>query len=282
MKKNLTSRLSRSLRSITLIPCLWLALLPAPSALAQVTTDTLTTTQLADTTKAGVPVVTLDPALQKGALRKRLIAPAIFIGAGLLMIDNGLYDRHDVRYDLRTKAFPNFKSDIDDFLIFAPTVGLVALDIFSSQNQHNVTRQVGLLVASSAVASAMLWPLKQATNVPRPNGENDYSFPSGHTTYAFVIATMVSREFKGKSKWIGIASYTAAGTTGMMRVLNDAHWFSDVLAGAGVGILSTNLVYLAHDRWFKNKGLNKDWRADVVPTVMFNGSPGVGLVFHLN
>ncbi|MBA9076201.1 MULTISPECIES: phosphatase PAP2 family protein [Rufibacter] len=275
-----TFNLLESLRHLALVPCLWFALLPAP-ALAQVTSDTLQTTVTLtepDTTKAGVPVSTLDPALQKGALRKRLIAPAIFVGVGLLMIDNGLYDRQDFRYDFRTKPFPNFKSDVDDFLIFAPAAGLLVFDIFSSQNRHDVTRQVGLLAGSAALASALLWPLKKVTAVPRPNEENSYSFPSGHTTYAFVVATMVSREFRGKSKWIGIASYTTAGVTGMMRVLNDAHWFSDVLAGAGVGILSTNLVYLAHDRWFKNRGFN----AQVVPTVMFNGTPGVAMVIPLN
>ncbi|MGV3540160.1 MAG: phosphatase PAP2 family protein [Rufibacter sp.] len=252
--------------------------MPDP-AQAQVTTDSVqTTTVLTDTTKAGVPVATLNPDLRKGELRKRLIAPAVFVGLGLLMIDNPVYDRHDFRYDFRTKPFPNFQSDLDYYTIIVPAVGLAAFDIFSSENRHNVTRQIGLLAASGLLASGIMWPLKQVTKVERPNGENTFSFPSGHTTYAFVVATMVSREFKGKSKWIGIGSYAFAGATGMMRVLNDKHWFSDVLAGAGVGILSTNLVYLAHDRWFKNKGMN----AQVMPTVLFNGSPGVGMVIHLN
>lgn len=274
-----TSKLLRQLRHLAVVPCLWFTLQPAP-VLAQVTSDSVQTTSvLIDTTKAGVPVASLDPALRKGQLRKRLIAPAIFVGLGLLMIDNPVYDRHDFRYDFRTKPFPNFKSEVDDFLIFAPAAGLVVFDLFSTQNRHDVTRQIGLMAGSAVLASGLLWPLKKVTAVPRPNGDNNYSFPSGHTTYAFVVATMVSREFKGKSKWIGIASYTAAGATGMMRVLNDAHWFSDVLAGAGVGILSTNLVYLAHDRWFKgDKGLN----AQIMPTVLPNGSPGVGMVIHLN
>ncbi|MFC6996296.1 phosphatase PAP2 family protein [Rufibacter roseus] len=272
----------RQLRHLLLVPCLWFSFLPT-TTFAQVTStvpaDTLQATEaVLDTTLTSTKP--LNPDLRKGELRKRIIAPAIFVGLGLLMIDNPVYDRHDFRYDLRTKPFPNFKTDIDDYTIFLPAVGLTAFNILSSQNRHDVTRQIGLLAASGALASGILWPLKKVTAVPRPNEENAYSFPSGHTTYAFVVATMVSREFKGKSKWIGIASYTAAGTTGMMRVLNDAHWFSDVLAGAGVGILSTNLVYLAHDRWFRNKGLNTD--TAIYPTILPNGSPGVGLVIHLN
>ncbi|WP_071781152.1 phosphatase PAP2 family protein [Adhaeribacter aquaticus] len=264
------------LRHVVIIPYLWFALLPA-SVLAQGTSDSPATTVLADTIQQQKPEDPRDPFLRKGNLRRGLIMPAAFIGTGLLMINNGIYDRHDVRYDLRTKTFPNFKTDVDDYLIFAPAAGLVVFDILSSQNRHNVTRQVGLLAASGALASGILWPMKKITNVSRPNEANSYSFPSGHTTYAFVVATMVSREFRGKSKWIGIASYTAASATGMMRVLNDAHWFSDVLAGAGVGILTTNLVYLANDRWFKDKGLNTMF----MPTVLPTGKPGLGMVIHL-
>jgi hypothetical protein len=217
-----------------------------------------------------------DPFLQKSNLRRGLIVPAALIGTGLLVIDNNIYDRHDARYDLRTKPFPNFSTDIDDYLFFAPAIGLAAFDIFSSQNRHEVTRQIGLMAASGALASGIMWPLKKITDVDRPNGK-PYAFPSGHTTYAFVISTVVSREFRGKSKWIGIGCYTVASATGLMRILNDAHWLSDVLAGAGVGVLSTNLVYLAHDRWFKNKGLN----TSMGPVLLPNGSPGLGLVIGL-
>ncbi|AKQ47833.1 hypothetical protein TH63_18935 [Rufibacter radiotolerans] len=262
-------------RHLAVVPCLWVALLAGP-AQAQVVADSTRQTVAVDTAK--VVEKGRDPYLQKGELRKRLIMPAVFLGTGLLLIDNGIYDREDIRRDLRTNLFPNFKTDIDDYLIFAPAISLVAFDILSSQNRHAVTRQVGLLAASGALASAIMWPLKKVTNEPRPNGENNYSFPSGHTTYAFVVATMVSREFKGKSKWIGIASYAAAGTTGLFRVLNDAHWMSDVLAGAGVGVLSTNLVYLANDRWFKNAGFN----AQFMPTILPNGSPGLGMVILLD
>jgi membrane-associated phospholipid phosphatase len=263
-------------KHLAVVPCLWVALLAAPAQAQVVADSTRQAVVSADTVKAVDKG--RDPYLQKGELRKRLIMPAVFVGTGLLMINNGIYDRKDVRHDLRTTLFPNFKTDIDDYLIFAPAISLVAFDVLSSQNRHAVTRQVALLAASGALASAIMWPMKKITNEPRPNGENNYSFPSGHTTYAFVVATMVSREFKGKSKWIGIASYTAAGTTGLFRVLNDAHWISDVLAGAGVGVLSTNLVYLANDRWFKDKGFN----AQFMPTILPNGSPGLGMVILLN
>ncbi|QNF31263.1 phosphatase PAP2 family protein (plasmid) [Adhaeribacter swui] len=269
--------LFHQLYQLALLTSLWLVLLPAP-ALAQVVSDSLkTNTLLADTALVKKPADSRDSYLRKGNLRRGIIMPTILIGAGLLVIDNNLYDRQDARYDLRIKSFPRFNTNIDDYLFFAPAVGLVAFDIFSSQNRHDFRRQIGLLAASGALSSAIMWPMKKVTDVDRPNGKR-YAFPSGHTTYAFVVATMVSREFRGKSKWIGIGSYTIASATGVMRILNDAHWLSDVLAGAGVGILSTNLVYLAHDRWFKNKGLN----SQLMPTILPNGALGLGMVFHLN
>jgi membrane-associated phospholipid phosphatase len=55
--------------------------------------------------------------------------------------------------------------------------------------------------------------------------------------------------------------------------LNNEHWMSDVLAGAGIGILSVNTVYWLHDKLARNKGLN----ATLVPTVLPNGDMGMGL-----
>ncbi len=255
---------------------LWFSLSSA-SVLAQTAPDSAQTSIIvADTSKIKNQEDPRDPYLRKGHLRRGLIMPAALFAVGFALIDNPVYDRHDIRYDLRTRHFPNFKTNVDDYLFFAPAVGLAAFDIFSSQNKHDIRRQIGLMAASGALASGIMWPLKVITDVERPNGK-PHAWPSGHTTYAFVVATMVSREFRGKSKWIGFGTYTVASATGVMRILNDAHWASDVLAGAGVGILSTNLVYLAHDRWFNKKGLN----TTMGPALLPNGSMGLGMVIHL-
>ncbi|RYZ84416.1 MAG: phosphatase PAP2 family protein [Moraxellaceae bacterium] len=272
----ITKQSASKLHQLTLIPCLCFSLLSAP-VLAQTAPDSVqTTTIAADTSQPQKQADPRDPYLRKGNLRRGIIMPAALLGVGFALIDNPIYDRHDIRYDLRTRHFPDFKTNVDDYLFFAPAFGLAAFDIFSSQNKHDIRRQIGLAAASGALASGIMWPLKKITEVERPNGK-PHAWPSGHTTYAFTIATMVSREFRGKSKWIGIGCYTVAGATGVMRILNDAHWASDVLAGAGVGILSTNLVYLAHDRWFKNKGLN----TTMGPALLPNGSMGLGMVIHL-
>lgn len=67
------------------------------------------------------------------------------------------------------------------------------------------------------------------------------SFPSYHTTQAFIGATVLAEEYGGRrgGGWIMAGGFTLATATGAMRLLNNRHWSSDVLAGAGIGILST-------------------------------------------
>ena len=57
-------------------------------------------------------------------------------------------------------------------------------------------------------------------------------------------------ELRDKSLWCGTGAYTIATGVGMLRIVNDKHWESDVIAGAGFGILSAHLAYLSHrNRW---------------------------------
>ena len=86
-------------------------------------------------------------------------------------------------------------------------------------------------------------------------GATGFSFPSGHTATAFMTATMLSKEYGHLSPWVGIGAYSVATTTGLMRVVNNKHWLSDVLTGAGIGIISTELGYWVADRLFRDHGI---------------------------
>jgi membrane-associated phospholipid phosphatase len=59
-------------------------------------------------------------------------------------------------------------------------------------------------------------------------------------------AEFLAQEYSGKSVWYGLIGYGIATTTGVFRLYNHDHWFSDVVAGAGYGILSTKLSYLVY------------------------------------
>jgi len=80
----------------------------------------------------------------------------------------------------------------------------------------------------------------------------DYTaFPSGHTTAAFAIASMMSKVYKDKI-WVGILSYGLATGVGLSRVYDNVHWPSDVLIGAALGYAIGQSVYsiMAHDSKF--------------------------------
>ena len=67
------------------------------------------------------------------------------------------------------------------------------------------------------------------------------SFPSGHTTMAFALATSLSHEID--HAWASAALYTFATGTAWSRLNDERHWFSDVLAGATVGITTATIVH---------------------------------------
>lgn len=61
-----------------------------------------------------------------------------------------------------------------------------------------------------------------------------------------------------RSPWYSVAGYTIATATAYSRLLNNRHWISDVLAGAGIGILSTELGYWITGLIFKDRGIEWD------------------------
>ena len=67
------------------------------------------------------------------------------------------------------------------------------------------------------------------------------SFPSAHTSNAFTTATVFATMYKDK-KWVPPVAYTLAAAVGLSRIYRNAHWASDVLAGAAVGFLSAKAM----------------------------------------
>lgn len=65
--------------------------------------------------------------------------------------------------------------------------------------------------------------------------QNNYtSFPSGHTTAAFAVATVLAESFK-QYKALPFILYGYAGAVGLSRIYDDKHWLSDVVLGAAIG-----------------------------------------------
>jgi membrane-associated phospholipid phosphatase len=76
--------------------------------------------------------------------------------------------------------------------------------------------------------------LKYSVQRTRPDGSNSLSFPSGHTSSAFSLATVAERHYGWK---VGVPAYLLASGIGYSRIEKDKHYLSDVLAGATLGFI---------------------------------------------
>ena len=150
----------------------------------------------------------------------------------------------------------NFHSEIDNYTQFSGIALTVGLKMAGVEGRSSWPRLAASSLASYAVMAAFVNSIKYTTSEMRPDGSTRNSWPSGHTATAFVGATILHKEYGlTRSPWYSIAGYSVATATGVMRVLNNRHWISDVLSGAGIGILSTELAYGICDLLFKQKGL---------------------------
>ena len=83
-------------------------------------------------------------------------------------------------------------------------------------------------------------------------GKDNSSFPSGHTTVAFAVATVFALEYSNKP-WVPIVAYSSATLVGLSRISENKHWATDVFAGAVVGFLAGRIVVKNYHRFAKLK-----------------------------
>ncbi len=175
----------------------------------------------------------------------------------------------------------NFHSKIDDFTQYSGLALTTGLKLAGVEGRSSWPRLAASTVASYAVMAALVNGIKFSVGDERPDSKRRNSWPSGHTATAFVGATILHKEYGlTRSPWYSIAGYSVATATGVMRVLNNRHWISDVLSGAGIGILSTELAYGICDLLFKGKGLLMHDQFDDYPREnpsFFSISMGIGL-----
>lgn len=135
-------------------------------------------------------------------------------------------------------------------------------------------------LASSLIAAGAIAPLLKATvGRSRPSqtegtfvtGEGNVSFPSGHTTQAFAVASVIASHYD--SPWVKTAAYGLAGLVGWARIENNAHYASDVLAGALIGTIVGRTVVRLHE--------NQRFAVAASPS-LDPSAPGVALTFRMS
>lgn len=195
------------------------------------------------------------------------IAPVVLAGYGFAAV----YDKGALKQlDVSTKAelqedHPLFAAHVDDYLQFAPAAAVYALNLSGIKGKHNLFDASMLYVTSAAIMGISTHFVKQGVGRMRPDGSGTNSFPSGHTASAFMAAEFLHQEYKDVNPWIGYAGYFVATATGTLRMYNNKHWFSDVVAGAGFGIASTKIAYLVYPYVKQIFNRKKDGKFTLMP-----------------
>ena len=101
------------------------------------------------------------------------------------------------------------------------------------------------MLDAAVVNAAYTGALKWAVGRERPDGTNDKSFPSGHTSKAFALATVTQRHYGWK---VGAPAYAVAALVGASRLYQDKHYLSDVVARATLGYIVGRTVVRINGR----------------------------------
>jgi membrane-associated phospholipid phosphatase len=132
---------------------------------------------------------------------------------------------------MAVKVWDNF-SDAGRLVL---TAGAVAAPLVRRRDTHGSFNALTSVLAVAAASKA----IKAFWREPRPNGEDNNSFPSQHSAECFAAATTVERELGGG---LGAAAVGLATAVSMARIFCGKHHVVDVIAGAGMGITAANLI----------------------------------------
>lgn len=250
---------------------------------------------LPETKEEETPAEALSPEINAMATKMKQVKPykfmddMTFVGvplfvAGIIAKSEKASFRQNTQDKLhtRTRLLTNFHSEIDNYTQFAPAILAAGLNFAGVEGRSDTWRFLASTAMSYGIMAAIVNPIKYTAKEMRPDGSTRNSWPSGHTATAFVSATILHKEYGlTRSPWYSVAGYTVATATGVMRVLNNRHWVSDVLSGAGVGIFSTELAYGLSDILFKGSHLKRGDLSNTASIIehpsFFSISMGMGL-----
>jgi membrane-associated phospholipid phosphatase len=201
---------------------------------------------------------TVPAQLVRGEHLKPAFGLAIALG-GLVALD-----AHDTPYFRNTSAFSGFNRGLSGTNAAIATA-LVPASFYALGyvRKDSYATHTSLLAGESLVDTGILaWVLKNATGRLRPSAippggsysdtwfktyqpplRADASFPSEHAIAAFSVATILARRYPSH-RWVPWVAYGAAALIGFSRVSQQAHFPSDVFAGAAFGYVISRYVVM--------------------------------------
>lgn len=158
------------------------------------------------------------------------------------------------------------------------------------RKEHNYrARETGLLSAEALIDSVIVeGVLKEVTQRARPEDgverseffDGGSSFPSGHSTQVWAVATVIANEYKHR-RAVQFAAYGVATAVSVARFTGQKHYISDVVAGSALGFGIGRYVYAAHHRDEADSTVTKNSWPEITPE--FNRAAhryGVALSWH--
>jgi hypothetical protein len=206
---------------------------------------------------------------------KSLVIPTAFITYGFIGLGSDVVKDLNTDIQIRINADGEYKSKIDNYIQYTPMFSVYGLNAIGVKGKNNFKDRTIIIGSASIIMITTVTGLKKLTGVERPDGGSRTSFPSGHTATAFMGAEFLFQEYKEVSPWIGVSGYLVATGAGYLRMYNNRHWFTDVVTGAGIGILSTKIAYWIQP-WMKEK-IFKDKKENVGNVIPFYNGREAGL-----
>ena len=159
-------------------------------------------------------------------------------------IRNNIYKNHS-----------NFKTTADDYLMWLPTASIYAMDALNIKTRHSFKEHLLIDAGSIIITGAFVFGMRTISKNMTVYNSYNTQFPSGHAANAFRGAEMLHQELKLNNPVLSYSGYLVASGVGLLRLYNKDHLFTEVIAGAGVGLLSTKLTYLFFNRFKNHKSI---------------------------
>lgn len=179
------------------------------------------------------------PPVKYEASLKDFILPVSLLSVGVVM---SLSDAKDI-FSIEDKR--KYGDTSWEYLLLGGVAGsMFAFDCFI-EAEHKPGDQAFLLLLSAGLSLAPAYIIKENSDSRRPDGGPN-SFPSGHAATGFMIAHVLNKEFRNSNPWVAYGGYVVASAVSISRIARNKHWVCDILAGAGLGILGTELAYMIY------------------------------------
>ena len=208
----------------------------------------------------------------------QFIAPAALIATGALLLNTKLNE--DLQSNANRFFGADFQTSADDVLPFVPLAQIYLGKSFGFQPKNNFKQQTINIIVANAIGGVVFTTLKHTVNEERPDQSDNLSFPSGHTSIAFTNAALLYYEYKDSNLWYASSGFLFATATGVLRIANNRHYTSDVLAGAGIGLASGLIVSYWCPFQSVSFGKNKKTTGYVYPQL--GNQIGMGAVININ